>query len=304
MKVFKIIPHFLFIFKFRPKLYLIKKILYFLKIKFFSFLFIIRNFFLHKSIKVNKVDGVSFKLFPKGEGVLNYWANLKFKQAELEFLLDQIYPRMVLFDIGAGAGFSTIAMASKFKNLKIYAFEPYLDNFQILKKNIKINRLNNIIPYCSAVSCCTGKAILQISSNWENKLNTIGQLPYCLGYKIITKKRVPVVTLDNFIENNNIHRVDLIKIDVEGAELLAFQGAKKLLEKSNAPIIFYKSRTLNTQAFNYHPVEVMWFLEKMGYYLFELNKKIISRCFGKKYDVTIIAIKPNHRLFKFINSKI
>lgn len=107
---------------------------------------------------------------------------------------------------------------------------------------------------------------------WKDGLNTIGK-PSHPDCEIVKEEEVSITTLDNFIKDNGITKVDLIKIDIEGAELLALQGARKLLENKNAPLIIYESQYATTKGFGYHPIKIINYLKRLGYFLFELKEK-------------------------------
>lgn len=77
--------------------------------------------------------------------------------------------------------------------------------------------------------------------------------------------------------------VDMMKVNLKGGELPFFQKAEKYLSGPNAPIILYVSSSTLTQAFSYHPVETLWFLESLGYQF--LNRPL------RQYDGLIIATK-------------
>lgn len=106
---------------------------------------------------------------------------------------------------------------------------------------------------------------------------------------------------NDFLDNNLLKQVDLIKVDANGREMEFFRNAEKLFFSANAPIILYNSSGNNTKKFGYHPVEIMWFLQNFGYSFFMLDAKsgkIIPRR-PIEYNGAIVAIKlenPSHKL--------
>ncbi len=97
--------------------------------------------------------------------------------------------------------------------------------------------------------------------------------------------------------NHNVSRVDVIKVDIEGAELMLFRGARDLLQRPDAPVILYEGFGSLTRGFGYHPVEILWFLESCGYTLLLLNSdtgKISDLKPDYQYDSMVIAAKPGH----------
>jgi len=125
----------------------------------------------------------------------------------------------IVFDVGAHIGKYTL-MASPKANLVI-AVEAEPSNFKILEKNIKTNNLENINAFNVAASRTNGVANLYLGED-----SSTHSLSIDLRKKesIIVESR----TLDSLIELNK-SKIDLIKIDVEGAELAVLAGAQKCL---------------------------------------------------------------------------
>jgi hypothetical protein len=102
-------------------------------------------------------------------------------------------------------------------------------------------------------------------------------------------------TLDHWLTEHAIDRVDLIKMDVEGAELNVLQGADALLGRADAPLILYESVLANTAGLAYHPVEIVWLLEGYGYSVSWLDRgRVVPRPPGH-YEGDFVAWKPHHR---------
>ena len=103
------------------------------------------------------------------------------------------------------------------------------------------------------------------------------------------------------MKEHNVPRVDVMKVDIEGAELMMFRGARELLERSDAPLILYEGFGFLSRGFGYHPVEILWLLESCGYTLLLLNSetgKISDLKPDYEYDSMVIAVKPGHAMYK------
>jgi FkbM family methyltransferase len=135
----------------------------------------------------------------------------------------------VCLDIGANIGRYSLEM-SKNSN-KVFAFEPELNNFIALKENIQLNNLRNIKTENIALSNSNKKINLYL-----NKENNGGHT--IIKRDTSYKQRVNSMKLDYFLKNKKIKKIDLIKIDVEGAELKVFKGSKDTLNKYHPLIIF------------------------------------------------------------------
>jgi len=128
----------------------------------------------------------------------------------------------ICFDVGANIGVYTL-LFSKFSKF-VYSFEPSPRNLSFLYKMLEINKIKNAQVVRSAVSDFVGFCSFKESNSCATgKLDDEGDL------------KVRVTSLDKFIEKSKI-LPDVIKIDVEGAELSVLKGAKNCISK-NHPLI-------------------------------------------------------------------
>ncbi len=259
-----------------------------------------RNFaFRSRPISV-QVANVRFRLLPKGATAVDFWSGLRFESRELEFILAVLEPGMTFFDIGANAGLFSLAAAKKMGQGKVYAFEPCQWTYQLLEQNLRLNGVNNVAAVRTALGDCVGEAVLQLNVAGKDGLNTLGR-PTHPDSQVVGQEKVPITTLDIFVEAKAIPRVDAMKVDVEGAELLLFRGAKNLLGRKDAPLILYEGYGFNTRGFGYHPVETMWLLSDCGYSLFVLDSEtgsVAPRKPGPEYDAMVVAVKPEHPSYR------
>ena len=242
--------------------------------------------------------GTAFHLAPEGEIAFHFWSGLRFERAELQFILRILRPGMTLFDIGANSGLYSIAAAKQAPvgSYKIFAFEPCPTTFAVLKKNISLNGLTDVHAFPLAISDQPGEASLYVNTAWKDGLNSLKD-PRYEEAEVIDRVQVRTETLNAFAAEKGISRVDVMKVDVEGAELLVFRGAQELLARDDAPLILYEGYSWCTAAFHYHPVELMWLLEEFGYELFVLDGSTgqpRQRKPGETYDAMMVAVKPSH----------
>lgn len=183
----------------------------------------------------------------------------------LKFAKDLTLPNFICFDIGANVGIYSLLFAkySKF----VYAFEPFPRNLKFLNKTINLNKVENvkIIPY--AVTNKEGVSWFQEGENVaEGKLSPGGAL------------KVKTISLDNFIKKKGIEP-NLLKIDVEGAELSVLEGAKNyMLENKPVLLIETHGETLKKNCFK--------FLDEIGY------KKVIPIDSESIEEANDLVIKP------------
>ena len=152
------------------------------------------------------------------------------------FIRQHVKPGMTVLDVGANTGYMTILLADAVgANGRVHSFEPMRANYELLRKNVQSNGLNQAHLHNFALSDRNGEATLHIDPGNDGG-NTIGNVAgeSWDGHMAVT---VATETLDGFLERVGIGKVDFIKIDVEGAESLVFAGARKLLSRPDAPLI-------------------------------------------------------------------
>lgn len=173
----------------------------------------------------------------------NYWDNW---QGGALAIIDKYLPEnATILDIGANIGSHTIYWALERKAKKIYSFEPLPDTFAILKTNIVLNDLQNKVEIfnigLSDVECTTN-----ISNYHESNIGGT-------SFAKTNNGKFHFKSLDSL---NIKDKIDLIKIDVEGAEVEVLQGAINTIKQSKSVIVL--------ETFT-HKTEVDAFLSGIGY---------------------------------------
>ena len=147
---------------------------------------------------------------------------------EKRILFEKIISKsMVVYDIGANVGFYTL-LASELvgKSGKVIAFEPMPGNLKCLRKHLEINKCTNVMVIDAAVSDKCGT--VRFSEGQNNSVGHIsenGNLAF------------NAVSIDTLIRDEIIAPPNCIKMDIEGAELLALKGAKSMLINYNPNIL-------------------------------------------------------------------
>lgn len=137
----------------------------------------------------------------------------------------------VVLDIGANTGYYSIIAAKKSRH--IYAFEPGSSNRKKLEENTRLNKLDNITVLPYAVSDKQGDTELFIAGDNNTGMNSLEQPGNFSGHKEV----VAVVSIDDWVAENNIPGISLIKIDVEGSEMKVLKGMQAVIEEQK-PVFF------------------------------------------------------------------
>jgi FkbM family methyltransferase len=163
-------------------------------------------------------DSPAFKDFLK---------NNPHEAGEVEFLKSVAREGMCVVDVGANIGITSVAIAKRIRRVgRLHSFEPVPEYLDILKDNISSNRLGNVKVYELAVTDRVGRAPF-----YENESSS--GIVFKEGAK---KLEVSTTSIDRFLHDEKIERIDLINMDCEGSELLVLKGAKETLRKNKVKI--------------------------------------------------------------------
>jgi FkbM family methyltransferase len=181
----------------------------------------------------------------------------------------------VIFDIGANRGDTAIKYSNLFPTAKIYAFEPFEETFKKLKNNVK--DYPNINIYNFAIADTIGETILHINKNEDtNSILSSSKIGLSSDdqVKTIGQTIIKTDTIDAFCLSHKIDKIDILKMDIQGAELMALIGAKKILAEKKIDLIY--TETYFRRQYNNQPLfhEISKFLADYGYYLQDLYAPI------------------------------
>lgn len=155
----------------------------------------------------------------------------------------------VVIEAGSNIGALTIPLARMAK--VVFAFEPQPENFYLLMSNAKRNNLDNIWARHTALGEKRGITTVPYLKEWSTI--TSGGIEIGHGHY-----PVAVECIDDFVEDLRIEKVDLIKIDVEGAEISVIKGAVKTIEKFRPILYFENDRKANSE-------ELLKLVKSLGY---------------------------------------
>ena len=200
-------------------------------------------------------------------GYSGYWMG-SYESEIIKSFIEAAKSSNVVYDLGAHIGYYTL-IASKYikENGKVYAFEPFPINFEKLAVHKKINLLENVIISNAAVAAIDGE--LSFSNNSNDSANTYIENSYM--FKNFNHIQVKAVTLDNLVMSGQYLPPDLIKMDVEGAELDVLNGAVGILKKYH-PKIFLSTHNCQNQGIHKKCIEFLTNLQYSFRY-FDLHKR-------------------------------
>ena len=181
------------------------------------------------------------------------------ENGEIKFLETKLKKGMNVIDIGGYIGISSIVIANSIGETgKLYSFEPVTEHLNILNNNIYSNCLKNVKTYQKVVGDHVG------AINFYKNDASSSIIPEQGNYKF----QANIITIDAFLKERGVDRIDFINMDCEGSELFVLKGASKTLLNNKTKIFceihhsFLKSLGLSVQ--------------KLVEYLNELNFQVHS----------------------------
>jgi len=240
---------------------------------------------LEKGICVNIGGQGLFRMSP--EFYFSNWENFgEGHNSSFLYCLKHVENKKVVLDIGAHIGLFSLPLSRKIApGGKIYSFEPSTINRFYLKQHLKLNNINNV----EVQACLVGKENLEAVDFYEdqNQVNPMGGLILTDNIKnnvVAVKKRM--ITLDKFCNDMKI-KPELIKVDVEGAELDLLWGGIAIIKSSRPTIVL-----------SLHPRHIRQMgqsLNSLTNYLKEVNYRCLTND-GKdnsRYSINECILLPN-----------
>jgi len=207
------------------------------------------------------------------EVVANDWVGLEimthgyYEAAAVELVSALLGPGMVFLDVGAHIGqYTLVASRIVGDQGEVHSFEPDPDTFELLTHNITRNGLKNV--RANQVALYREDSVREFFR--ASPLNIGGSSlarPYEADSNVSFK--VSCVRLDRYVEEHRLAHVDVIKMDIEGAEIDALRGAQKLLASESRPILVLEFHERALETFGGSCATLAEFLRARGYRLFD-----------------------------------
>jgi FkbM family methyltransferase len=193
------------------------------------------------------------------------------ESALLERILE---PGMTVVDVGANHGMFSLEAAHLIgREGMVHAFEPAPGTLAVLRRNLAQNDLANVRVFPCGLGVREGTAPLRVHHEYSG-LNTLAAREVTWNRRTLHADEiidVPITTLDLHCAREQLDRIDLLKIDVEGFELDVLRGARGLLEERRIARILLEVGDLTCATAGVAPIEVLAFLQSHGYHLHAIS---------------------------------
>lgn len=242
----------------------------------------------HTKLFDNLEKNYVFKKRLKFNLKLNDWIQLqlfflnKYEDYELAVVEEILNDGDTCIDIGANFGLYTLWCASIVGDAgRVVSFEPFEKNISALKENIELNKFKNIIVVENAVADTTSELNL-FYNEMDKNLGMVSS--YRTSECVLTV--VKSVSIDEYVDANNIASIKFIKLDIEGGEYLALTGMRNTLEKFK-PILQIEIDSSILENTTFNESDIYTFLEKVNYEMFSpvlgRNNVVVKAKYSKNY---------------------
>ncbi len=215
------------------------------------------------------IDGLKL-LVPSNEDVGRVIAYLGiYEPEETNYLLSALRPDDICFDVGANLGYYTSIMARIVKRGRVHAFDPDPMCRALLELNVRLNGFENVSIQEIALGARSGRVqLIRSADSGFNSLRDTDRRP------VLGALDVASSTIDTYMEGQRIERIDVLKVDVEGAEALVIEGASQLLsDPSRRPrLILMELFDQNLRPFGAEIGEITTALGLNGYKPFVMSE--------------------------------
>ncbi|MTV39990.1 FkbM family methyltransferase [Duganella radicis] len=184
------------------------------------------------------------------------------------------------FDIGANIGWYALNIAASRRATTVYAFEPIPTTYGHLSTNLALNASANIKPHNFGLSERAGEFTFYYPPEGSGNASAVN----LTGRDDVRTAQCQVRTLDDYTAETGA-RVDFIKCDVEGAELLVFKGGLQTIARDK-PIVLSEILRKWSAKFNYNPNEIFTLFRGLGYEVYTAEDGRLAR-FGLMDEHTI-----------------
>jgi len=193
---------------------------------------------------------------------------LETERAEWMYYIRYLKPGMTVFDVGANLGMVTQLFATFVGSSgSVHAFEPSSETFDKLSTVCEFSSLKNVKLNNIAVSDKVGSAEFHIYDADHASWNSLANRPlqdYGIDVQPDKVDVIPTTTIDVYCQEHQIDTIDLLKVDVEGAEFDVLKGANEMLRQKRVKCCLFEFGQ-TTFDMGHQPSEIIEYANSVGY---------------------------------------
>ena len=209
-----------------------------------------------------QADGLELLVLANEDVGRELYAAGRYEADELACLKRLVRPDDVCFDVGSNVGYFSLQLASIAKAGTVHAFDPIALNAALVQASAALNGMRNVEVTCAALGSEPGSAQFSVSA--DSAYSSLRATGRKLEESTV---EVPVLTLDGYVAEHAVPRVNVMKIDVEGAEAEVLQGGRALFaDRRRRPrVVLIELYDPNFVAFGTSSAAIMQSLLGLGY---------------------------------------
>ena len=221
---------------------------------------------------------------------------------DVSHCIPSFYPKTI-FDVGANVGDFTNTGIEFFPKSNYFCFEPSEETHSKLIKKINnknvsfykmaLSNVNDVLPFTKNYNVCNSLVVEKDSDKNNSQEDKLDIRIRALSGDDIEIENVQTMTLDNFCDQNNIQKIDLIKIDTEGFDFEVLQGAQRMLSGNNIDIIYTEltfEKEINKFSRAFDVIDFLWGFDFEVFRFYEQ-----ATVGGKLRRVNVTFTSPNIR---------
>ena len=194
---------------------------------------------------------------------------------DIVLALDRLLsPGMVVLDVGANIGEVSLCAAKRVgKKGHVFSFEPMPEIYKMLESNFSLNHMPQAHPIEAGISDAEGEALIyRADSMFKDGTKHLGLgTLYPMADRTTTVGSIRLTTIDSFVSHKKLSRVDLIKVDAEGAEFNALTGGEQTLRKFRPRLILELQKD-SAEAGGCSAHAILEYLKNYGYQVFTIRR--------------------------------
>ena len=186
-----------------------------------------------------------------------------------KFVCPRINPGMTVIDVGADIGYYTLLFAKRVgEGGRVCAFEPIPKARATLERNVGLNRYENVTIFDYALYDASGTFVLE----GPLEASRINPAKNRAGEKDL---EIQTRVFDDCFAELSIQTIDLVKIDVEGAEINVLKGMKRCLQEFH-PNLLVEVHPAHLSKFEHRAEELLQFLRELRYDIYPIDKSCLD----------------------------
>jgi FkbM family methyltransferase len=257
-----------------------------------------RNRRIRRPVTVTWYEGLRVRLFLGNDLSRCIYVPGSFEPNEFVLLSRVLEPGMVFVDGGANDGLYSLFAARRVGSTgRVLAVEPSSREYERLLDNLRLNGIENTTAARAALGASRDTVELAIAPEGHEGQNTVGPSVANANLETAGHETVEMTTLDDLVLRHGLDRVDVIKLDIEGGEAGALEGARTVLERDR-PLLLVEAEDERLASQGRTKAELLDAIAGLGYVLYvfdETTAQLRPPRLPDEPEGNVVAARPDWR---------